>query len=193
MADISSQTLQTSLELHSMFTLSTTALLAAGFVVLLLRLFQHRRSLRQIQGPPRLYSLLGECIFPGNIAEADVIAGLGHEVLMSRQDEVGDLEFEWLRQYGPTWRIQGAFGVSAVQKGYGFARLTNGVQADLLMTGDPKVSDLSEVRPLRVIDFSHITGFAAHLPQVWSTLLEDAVAEPHELPPRRPQHCVGCR
>ncbi|EIW62974.1 PAH-inducible cytochrome P450 monooxygenase PC-PAH 4 [Trametes versicolor FP-101664 SS1] len=85
-----------------MLTLSTAALLAAGFIVLLLRLFHHRRSLRQLQGPQRLYSLLG------------------HEVHMSRQDEVGDLEFKWLRQFGPTWRIQGAFG------------------ADVLMTGDPK-------------------------------------------------------
>lgn len=192
MADTLLQTLQTSPNLHSMLTLSTAALLAAGLVVLLLRLFQHRRSLRQIQGPPRLFSLLGECIFTGNIADADSIPGSGHEVHMSRQDEVGDLEFKWLRQYGPTWRIQGAFGVSAVQKEYRFARLTNCAQADVLMTGDPKVGDHSGVHPLRA-DFPHITGLAAHLPQVWSPLREDGVAEPHEFPPRRPQHCVVCR
>lgn len=95
-----------------MLTLSTAALLTAGLVVLLLRLFQHRRSLRQLQGPPRVLSLLGECMFLNETADAYSVSGPGHEVHMSQQDEVGDLEFEWLRQYGPTWRIQGSFGVS---------------------------------------------------------------------------------
>ncbi|KAI8975825.1 PAH-inducible cytochrome P450 monooxygenase PC-PAH 4 [Trametes punicea] len=45
---------------------------------------------------------------------------LGHEYELSRQDEVGDLESKWLREYGPTWRISGALG------------------RDVLMTADPK-------------------------------------------------------
>ncbi len=36
----------------------------------------------------------------------------GHEHSISSQNEVGDLEFEWLRTYGPTWRIRGEFGAS---------------------------------------------------------------------------------
>ncbi|TFK80428.1 cytochrome P450 [Polyporus arcularius HHB13444] len=45
---------------------------------------------------------------------------LGHEHALSTQNEVGDLEFEWLRTYGPTWRIRGEFGIH------------------VLMTADPK-------------------------------------------------------
>ncbi|KAI0712968.1 cytochrome P450 [Cerioporus squamosus] len=44
----------------------------------------------------------------------------GHEHAISCQKEVGDLEFEWLRTYGPTWRIRGNFGTH------------------ILMTADPK-------------------------------------------------------
>lgn len=35
----------------------------------------------------------------------------GHEHILSVQDEVGGLEFQWLREYGPTWKIGGNFGV----------------------------------------------------------------------------------
>lgn len=30
---------------------------------------------------------------------------------MNLQDEVGDLDFKWLAEFGSTWRIQGAFRV----------------------------------------------------------------------------------
>ncbi|KAI0712966.1 cytochrome P450 [Cerioporus squamosus] len=44
----------------------------------------------------------------------------GHEHALNCQNEVGDLEFEWMRTYGPTWRIRGNFGTH------------------ILMTADPK-------------------------------------------------------
>ena len=40
------------------------------------------------------------------------VMGPGHEHALNWQKEVGDMEFEWMRTYGPTWRIRGNFGVS---------------------------------------------------------------------------------
>ncbi|KAI0644555.1 PAH-inducible cytochrome P450 monooxygenase PC-PAH 4 [Trametes meyenii] len=45
---------------------------------------------------------------------------VGHEYDLSRQREVGDLEFKWLREYGSTWRIRGPLATNS------------------LMTADPK-------------------------------------------------------
>ncbi len=42
------------------------------------------------------------------------IVCLGHEHALITQNEVGDLEFEWMRTYGLTWRIRGQFGASPV-------------------------------------------------------------------------------
>ncbi|KAI0666538.1 PAH-inducible cytochrome P450 monooxygenase PC-PAH 4 [Trametes maxima] len=67
-----------------------------------LGLLKRRRNLKHIRGPPTRSRLLG------------------HDYDLNRQDEVGDLEFKWLREYGPTWRIQGLLG------------------KDGLMTADPK-------------------------------------------------------
>ena len=42
---------------------------------------------------------------------SDIYDPLGHEHVLGAQEEVGSLEFEWLRAYGPTWKICGNFGV----------------------------------------------------------------------------------
>ena len=39
------------------------------------------------------------------------VTGPGHEHALNWQKEVGDMEFEWMRTYGPTWRIGGSLGV----------------------------------------------------------------------------------
>ena len=41
-----------------------------------------------------------------------VVRIAGHEFAFVTQAEVGDLDFKWLRDYGPTWRIGGNLGVS---------------------------------------------------------------------------------
>ncbi|EGN99106.1 hypothetical protein SERLA73DRAFT_181927 [Serpula lacrymans var. lacrymans S7.3] len=61
-----------------------------------------RRSIKDIRGP----------VSPSRL--------LGHEMQIRHQEEIGDLEFQWARQYGPTWRTQGCFG------------------EDVLWTADPK-------------------------------------------------------
>lgn len=47
----------------------------------------------------------------------------GHEYALNCQKEAGDMEFEWMRTYGPTWRIRGNFGVSRTLRVYSFSRL----------------------------------------------------------------------
>ncbi|KAI0633713.1 PAH-inducible cytochrome P450 monooxygenase PC-PAH 4 [Trametes polyzona] len=80
-----------------------SVLFAAVFLAIALARFVRRgRSIRHIRGPPGFFSLLG------------------HEYLMNNQERVGEMELQWFKQYGSTWRIQGAYGT------------------DVLMTGDPK-------------------------------------------------------
>ncbi|EGN99109.1 hypothetical protein SERLA73DRAFT_181928 [Serpula lacrymans var. lacrymans S7.3] len=61
-----------------------------------------RRSIKDIRGPASPSRLLG------------------NEMQIRYQEQIGDLEFQWARQYGPTWRTQGCFG------------------EDVLWTADPK-------------------------------------------------------
>lgn len=35
----------------------------------------------------------------------------GHPVQMMRQNEVGELDFKWMAEYGATWRLSGELGV----------------------------------------------------------------------------------
>jgi len=60
-------------------------------VGLYLRSFTHR-SLKNLQGPPSPSWLLG------------------HEVWVRYQDEVGDLEYKWTREYGTAFRVAGCYG-----------------------------------------------------------------------------------
>ncbi|KAF9219092.1 cytochrome P450 [Gyrodon lividus] len=55
-----------------------------------------RHSLEDIRGPP-CPSLL-----------------LGHEKIIRHTEKVGDLEFPWVREYGPTWRTKQCYGVDAL-------------------------------------------------------------------------------
>ncbi|KAH7925485.1 cytochrome P450 [Leucogyrophana mollusca] len=51
-----------------------------------------RRSLSDIRGPP----------VPSRL--------LGHEKLVRHMEQVGDLEFQWVREFGPTWLAKGCYG-----------------------------------------------------------------------------------
>ncbi|KAK0210022.1 cytochrome P450 [Desarmillaria ectypa] len=71
-------------------------LLLLFFVVSILfvirRTRSKRKAVRNVRGPPRP-SLL-----------------LGHEWMIRQRDHVGDLETQWLREYGAAYRIGGCFG-----------------------------------------------------------------------------------
>ncbi|KAI0745013.1 cytochrome P450 [Earliella scabrosa] len=87
-----------------MLSLPFAALVAVSLLVTFYRVLRGRRSaaIRRLRGPPSPSVLLG------------------HERALSTQNEVGELESQWLHEYGPTWRISGSFGT------------------DALMTADPK-------------------------------------------------------
>ncbi|KAF9223490.1 cytochrome P450 [Gyrodon lividus] len=60
------------------------------------RRLRRRCNLENIRGPP-CPSLL-----------------LGHEKIIRSTEQVGDLEFPWAREYGPTWRTKQCYGVDAL-------------------------------------------------------------------------------
>ena len=41
------------------------------------------------------------------------LSGVGSDVDRRQQNEVGDYEFKWARQYGSAWRQRGCLGVRA--------------------------------------------------------------------------------
>lgn len=41
-----------------------------------------------------------------------IVLCAGHDFMFTRQEEVGQYDFAWLEQYGPTWRTGGHLGVS---------------------------------------------------------------------------------
>ncbi|KAI0721330.1 cytochrome P450 [Cerioporus squamosus] len=79
-------------------------LLVVVFVLLAAELVRRRRyrSLKHIRGPP----------VPSWT--------LGHEYVFTRQQETGEFDFAWMKEYGTTWRIGGLLG------------------SDTIMTADPK-------------------------------------------------------
>ncbi|KIK54223.1 hypothetical protein GYMLUDRAFT_177634 [Collybiopsis luxurians FD-317 M1] len=79
----------------SLTILCTTvlALLSAGIVV-----HRRRSSLFFLRGPVPTSYLLGSFLL-----------AKGHEYELNRQSDVGNLEFSWVKEYGPTLRIFGCF------------------------------------------------------------------------------------
>ena len=47
----------------------------------------------------------------------------GHEFVMTRQEEVGQLDFAWAKEFGPTWVIKSHMGVRPLPSDY-YQRLT---------------------------------------------------------------------
>jgi len=64
----------------------------------------------------------------------------GSEADIRYQNEVGDCEFKWMREYGSAWRRTGCFGVSVyfVQNFSPFISNLNILQRDHLMLADPR-------------------------------------------------------
>ncbi|PIL34065.1 cytochrome P450 [Ganoderma sinense ZZ0214-1] len=80
--------------------------LVAGFVAvsviwIVIRSFA-RKGIKHLRGPPSPSFLFG------------------HEAALFLQEDAGSLDFQWMKEYGSTWRTRGAFGT------------------DVLMTVDPK-------------------------------------------------------
>ena len=71
------------------------------------------RSLKHIRGPPSPSWVFGTSAVNAMTSPAPPSDSepVGHDVALTRQEEVGELDFAWLKEYGPTWRIGGHLGV----------------------------------------------------------------------------------
>lgn len=96
------------------FLVLTGGLIAAALVTLVL-IFRRRRSLRQLRGPPSSF-FFGMPLFIMISAKLRVL--LGNIRDFPYQENVGDLDFRWVREYGTTWRIGGILGVRVVAATY---------------------------------------------------------------------------
>ncbi|KAH9894916.1 PAH-inducible cytochrome P450 monooxygenase PC-PAH 4 [Cubamyces lactineus] len=108
------------------------ALLGLGLISLVVALLRRRKgtSIGDLKGPSSRSILLG------------------HEYDLSRQEEVGDLEFTWLKEYGPTWKVRAPFGHDALmtadpkalqhifhKSGYGYAKEPSQNHISYIMAG----------------------------------------------------------
>ena len=90
--------------------------LLAGFVAisavwLLLRL-RKGKGIKHIRGPPSPSLLFGHSPVLRPISFRTLTRyALGHEAALFRQEEANSLEFQWMKEYGSTWRTRGVFGV----------------------------------------------------------------------------------
>jgi hypothetical protein len=73
-------------------------------------------SLRHLKGPePSTFWLGITPCFPYHVAIKLTWRSPGNEADIRYQNEVGDCEFKWMREYGSAWRRTGCFGVSTTQ------------------------------------------------------------------------------
>nr|VWO99059.1 Cytochrome P450 monooxygenase AKT7 (EC (AK-toxin biosynthesis protein 7) [Ganoderma boninense] len=71
----------------------------------------------------------------------------GHEAALARQEEVGAMEFQWIKEYGTTWRTRGVFG--AIQhvfhkSGYNYTKKTSQNFMQWIMAGPGVATVLGE-------------------------------------------------
>ena len=89
-------------------------LLGGSTLLTFLYLRWRGRSLTDLRGPQSSSFWLGifaPILHHGDIANFRYISG--NEADIRYQNEVGDCEFKWMREYGSAWRRAGCFGVSA--------------------------------------------------------------------------------
>ena len=91
--------------------------LLAGFVAIsVVWLALHLRKgkgIKHIRGPASPSLLFGQSqvLRPTSFHTLTRYA-LGHEAVLFRQEEASSLEFQWMKEYGSTWRTRGVFGAS---------------------------------------------------------------------------------
>ncbi|KAI0633729.1 PAH-inducible cytochrome P450 monooxygenase PC-PAH 4 [Trametes polyzona] len=116
-----------------MISASATAYVTITLIFVLFRASRRGKSIRHLRGPARFPSLLG------------------HDFQLNLEEDVGDLEFEWYAEYGPTWRIQGSFG------------------ADYLMTADPRaLSHIYNNNYLKKTSQNHVAYIISGPGIVWA-------------------------
>lgn len=91
----------------------------AGFIVALIVRASRRRSLKFLRGPDAPSKWLGACLLVSSISISILfheMAFAGNEHQLFHQTETGYLDFQWMREYGSTWRIRTFFGVSDIYR-----------------------------------------------------------------------------
>lgn len=88
--------------------------LLAVFLAMLVVTFRRRRLLRQLRGPSASF-LLGEQALDDMHLNTQKLTPylLGNLKDIPYQENVGDLDFQWVNEYGTAWRIGGTLGVRA--------------------------------------------------------------------------------
>ncbi|KAI1791252.1 cytochrome P450 [Ganoderma leucocontextum] len=112
---------------------------ALALLLLVIRRVVPRRGIKHIPGPPAP-SLL-----------------FGHDYAYACQEEACTLEFQWMRDYGTTWRTRGTFGKDVLmtvdpkamqhimqKSGYNYTKKTTFVHATWLLAGPGIVSVLGK-------------------------------------------------
>ena len=95
-----------------MLSPAVIALIFAAVLAGVVYLFRPQ-FIKRIRGPPSPSIIFGKSEMDQSVRLLlTQVMGPGHEHALNWQKEVGDMEIEWLRTYGPTWRIRGNFGVS---------------------------------------------------------------------------------
>ena len=90
--------------------------LLAGFVAIsVVWLGLHLRKgkgIKHIRGPASPSLLFGQSpVLRPTLFHTLTHYSLGHEAALFRQEEANSLEFQWMKEYGSTWRTRGVFGV----------------------------------------------------------------------------------
>ena len=101
----------TRLEMGVLITLAST-FLAWSTILVILYVRRRGGSLRHLKGPEPSTFWLGitpPFLFP--VVVKLIGWPLGNEADIRYQNEVGDCEFKWMREYGSAWRRTGCFGV----------------------------------------------------------------------------------
>ena len=90
--------------------------LLAGFVAIsvvwvVLRSLKGK-GIKHIRGPASPSLLFGQSpVLRPTLFHTLTHYSLGHEAALFRQEEANSLEFQWMKEYGSTWRTRGVFGV----------------------------------------------------------------------------------
>lgn len=115
-----------------------------GLCCLLLYLVARRlfkaRPLAYIQGPPSSSFVFGRSYTRiASWGESSDQSLTGNNVDLQHQDDAGELEYNWIAQYGEACKISGSFGVRfmGATSPPSFLPL-NFLQQDILMLADPK-------------------------------------------------------
>ncbi|KAG2756654.1 cytochrome P450 [Suillus brevipes Sb2] len=115
--------------------ISGVALCFVSFIAYIAWRNRRRHTLKDIRGPP------------------SPSFWTGHEKVHLNTKQVGDLEFQWVREYGPTWMAKGCLGEEVLwtadpralqyvfhTSGYRFSKRTVAVEITRLFTGESILS-----------------------------------------------------